>query len=98
MLDDSTRIEIAGLLEDLAAQEKWNPDVWQQCYDLVGENMKHDDLLAYVHDDLIHYTGTPLFGSAPKPKDIKSYSQELRDIASALRSRMSLTDYKKNYE
>jgi hypothetical protein len=98
MLDDSTRIEIAKSLDDLAAQDVWNADVWQRCYDLVGANMTLDDLVAYVHDDLIHYTGTPLFRSAPRPKDFEPYRQQFRDIASALRSRMSLTDYKKHYE
>jgi hypothetical protein len=98
MLDDPKRIEIAKALEDLAAQETWNSDVWQQCYDLVGANAKKDDLLGYVHDDLVHYTGRPLFRSAPLPKDLNLYRQGFRDVATALRARMSLADYRKKYE
>jgi hypothetical protein len=98
MLDDVKRIEIAKALEALAAQDAWSADVWQRCYDLVGANADEDDLLGYVHDDLIHYTGKRFFRSAPLPKDFNPYRQEFRDVATALRARMSLADYKKNYE
>ncbi len=98
MLDDATRIDIAKSLEDLAAQDEWNPDAWQRCYGLVAGNMNHDELCEYVHDDLIHYTGTPLFRSAPRPKDFGPYRQEFRDVAAALRARMSLADYRNKYE
>jgi hypothetical protein len=98
MLDDTTRIDIAQSLDDLAAQDAWNADVWRRCYDLVGANMNQDDLVACVHDDLIHYSGRPLFKSTPRKKDFEPYRQQFRDIASGLRSRMSLADYKKNYE
>jgi hypothetical protein len=98
MLEDSTRAEIAKSLDDLAAQQTWNESVWQLCYNLVGSNTSEDDLVAYVYDDLIHYTGTPLFRSTPRPKDLERYRQEFRDVAEALRSKMSLAEYKKNYE
>jgi len=58
----------------------------------------NDELLACVHDDLIHYTGRPLFRSEPRPADLQSFSQEFRNIAAALRSRMSVTDFKNRYE
>ena len=73
-------------------------DVWQQCYDLVTANRNEDDLLGYVLDDLIHYTGTRLFRSTPVAKDFSPYRPEFRDVATALRSAMSLVDYRKNYE
>lgn len=98
MLDDATRTEIAKSLEEVAAQHEWNADIWQRCYDLVGGNMDKDDLVAYVYDDLIHYTGTRLFRSAPLRKDFEPYRREFSDVAVALRSRMSLADYKKSYE
>lgn len=98
MLGDVKRIEIAQSLEGLAAQDAWSADVWQRCYDLVTANVEEDELLGYVHDDLIHYTGRRLFRSAPLPKDFNPYRQEFRDVATALRSRMSLADYKKNYQ
>jgi len=98
MLDDVTRTEIAKALDDLAAQDIWNENVWKHCYDIVADNMSRDNLVSYVHDDLIHYTGRPLFRSTPRPEDLKPYRQQFRDVAEALRSRMSLADYKKNYE
>jgi peptidoglycan/xylan/chitin deacetylase (PgdA/CDA1 family) len=96
-MDDLTRNEIAECLERLAGQAIWNAELWQRCYDLVKANL-NDELLAYIHDDLIHYTGRSLFRSEPRPADLQTYSQEFRDIAAALRSRMSLTDFKKYYE
>ena len=59
--------------------------------------MNEDDLLGYVLDDLIHYTGTRLF-TAPMAKDFSPYRPEFRDVATALRSAISLADYRKNYE
>jgi hypothetical protein len=95
-MDDQTRNAIAERLAELAAQPVWNAPVWQQCFDIVEANAD-DELIAYFIDDLIHYTGTPLFRREPRPADIKSYSQELRDMAHAVQSRMSLSDFKKNY-
>jgi hypothetical protein len=60
--------------------------------------MSEDDLLSYVHDDLVHYTGTRLISSAPMAKDFNPFRQEFRDVATALRSRASLADYQRNYE
>jgi hypothetical protein len=96
-MDDATRNEIAERLEQLAAQPDWNAELWQHCYDLVAANL-NDELLACIHDDLIHYTGRPLFKSEPRRADLQGFSQEFRDIAGALRSRMSATDFKKRYE
>jgi hypothetical protein len=97
VMDDATRNEIAECLEQLAAQPAWNAELWQHCYDLVAANL-NDELLACIHDDLIHYTGRPLFRSEPRPADLQSFSQEFRDIAGALRSQMSVADFKKRYE
>jgi len=98
MLGDARRIEIAASLDDLAAQDRWNEIAWQRCYDLVGDHANEDDLVAYVLDDLIHYTGTSLFKRTPEPKHLEPFRQQFRDIASAIRSGISLADYKKNYE
>ena len=95
-MDEETRNEIAERLETLATQPVWNAAAWQRCFDIVGANAD-DELIAHFIDDLIHYTGTPLFRREPRPADIKSYAQELRDMAQAVRSRMSLGDFKKNY-
>jgi hypothetical protein len=96
VMNDATRNEIAEYLERLAAEPRWNAELWQCCYDLVTAN-SDDELLAYLQDDLIHYTGTPLFRSEPRPVDLQSYSKDFRDLAAALRSRMSLAEFKKQF-
>ena len=96
-MDKAKRDEIADCLDQLAAEPRWNAALWQRCYDLVTTNADND-LLAYLHDDLIHYTGRPLFRSEPRAADLQAYSQEFRDFAAALRSQMSLEEFKKRYE
>jgi hypothetical protein len=96
IMDDATRDEIANCLDSMATESRWNGDLWQRCYDLVKANCD-DELLAYLHDDLVHYTGTPLFRSEPRPADLQTYSQEFRDFAAALRSRMPLAQFKKQH-
>lgn len=96
-MDDATRKEIADCLDELAAQHVWNDALWQRCYDLVTANWD-DELVEYLHDDLIHYSGRPLFRSEPRPADLQAYSQEFRDFAVALRSRMSVAEFKKHFE
>jgi hypothetical protein len=96
-MDDATRHEVATCLERLAAEPKWNADLWQRCYDLVRANWD-DELLAYLQDDLIHYSGKPLFRSEPRPADLQRYSQEFLDFASAIRARMPLAEFKRQYE
>jgi hypothetical protein len=95
-MDDAIRSEIVNCLEQLAAKPLWDAGLWQKCYDLVTANAD-DELLAYLHDDLIHYTGTSFFKSEPRPADLQTYSQEFRDFATALRARMSLAEFKKQY-
>ena len=97
VMNDATRNEIAECLERLAAEPRWNAELWQRCYDLVTANAD-DELLAYLHDDLVHYTGTPLFKSEPRPVDLHAYAQEFRDFAVALRSRLSVAKFKKQYK
>jgi hypothetical protein len=95
-MDNATRNEIAKCLETLAAQTIWNEAIWQRCFDLVNANA-NDELVSYFIDDLIHYTGRPLFRSEPRPKHIQSYSQEFRDMAQAVRAGMPLAEFKKSY-
>jgi hypothetical protein len=95
-MNDAARDEIANSLDQLAAQPRWDGDLWQRCYDLVKASC-NDELLAYLHDELVHYTGTPLFRSEPRPADLQRYSQEFRDFATALRSRMSLAQFKSQF-
>jgi len=101
-MEDATRNEIADRLDQLADQQQWNPELWQRCYDLVGAH--HDnELLAYIHDDLIHYSGEfhslNLLGFRVKPDkyQMENYREEFRGIASALRERLSLNEAKKKY-
>jgi hypothetical protein len=101
-MDHRTRDKVAKCLERLADQTAWNPQLWQQCYDLVKANWAND-LLEYVHDDLIHYDGVfhsrNILGAPIKPdrRQLEQYRQEFRDVAAALRSSMSLSEAKKKY-
>jgi len=101
-MDDATRNEIAERLDELADQKQWNPELWQRCYDLVGAH-QDNELLAYIHDDLIHYSGEfhsmNLLGFRVKPDryQMENYREEFRGIASALRERLSLSEAKKKY-
>ena len=101
-MEDPTRNEIASHLDELADQQQWNPELWQLCYDLIGAH-SDDELLAYIHDDLIHYSGQVhalnLLGFRVKPDryQMENYRQEFRGIASALREKLSLEEAKKKY-
>lgn len=102
-MDQATRNEVAECLERLADQAEWNPDLHKRCYDLATANWD-DELLKYVHDDLIHYDGEfhsrNILGFRVKPGryQLERYRREFRGIASALRSSMSLSEAKKKYE
>jgi hypothetical protein len=103
VMDDVTRNDVAEHLERLAGQAEWNPELWQRCYDLVGAN-QDNELLEFVHDDLIHYDGVfhsrNILGFRVKPDrhQLEQYRQEFRDIAAALRSSMSLSEARKKYD
>ena len=100
-MDDRIRNEVAESLEHLADQPAWNPELWWRCHDLVKANWD-DELLEYVYDDIVHYSGLfhsrNIFGFRVKPDryQLRRYRQEFRDIATCLRSRMSLSDAKKS--
>jgi hypothetical protein len=89
-------------LDELADEKQWNPELWQRCHDLVRA---HDDneLLSYIHDDIIHYSGefhsVNLLGFRVKPDrgQMENYRLEFRGIASALREHLSLNEAKKKY-
>jgi hypothetical protein len=101
-MDEATRNEVAQCLERLADQEVWNPELWQRCYDLVKANCD-DNLLEYIHDDVIHYSGEfhsrNIFGFRVKPdrNQLENYRHEFRSIAAALRASMPLNEAEKAY-
>lgn len=90
------------MLENLASQESWNPAVWQQCFSLVTANW-HDELMEFVHHDLIHYDNVfhprHILGFQVKPDfgSLADYRQEFRVVAAALRANMSLLETKKRF-
>jgi hypothetical protein len=96
-MDDATRNQIAECFEQLAAEPRWNGELWRRCYDLVTANLD-DELVGFTMDELIHYSGRPLFRSEPRPEDLQSYAQEFRDYAAAIRSRLSVSEYQDLYE
>jgi hypothetical protein len=101
-MDEATRNEVAECLERLADEAEWNPDLHKRCYDLVGANWDNE-LLKYIHDDLIHYDGLfhsrNILGFRVKPnrRELEDYRHEFRSIAAALRAGLSLVDAKKQF-
>jgi hypothetical protein len=101
-MDEATRNEVAQCLERLAEQEAWNPELWQRCYDLVKANCDNE-LLKYVHDDVIHYSGNfsawNILGGrvGPDCDQLEDYRYEFRSIAAALRSFIPLSEAEKKY-
>ncbi len=102
-MNEKKRNEVAECLQQLADQETWDSELWQRCHDLVTSN-SGNELLEYVHDDVIHYSGLfherNIFGFRVKPdhEQLRQYRQEFRDIATALRTSMSLAEARKKYE
>jgi hypothetical protein len=102
-MDDQTRSLVADCLDNLAAQVSWNSDMWQKCYELVSANMNDDELLAYVYDNLTHYSGVFQsrnllgFRVKPEPYELADYRQEFRNVASALRARLSLQEARRKH-
>jgi hypothetical protein len=102
-MDEKTREEVEESLINLADQPEWNPEAWQRCHQLVEANSENE-LLRYVYDDLIHYSGVfhshNLLGFSVKPDkaELEHYRQEFREIAAALRNDLSLAEAKQKYE
>jgi len=103
LMDEVTRNTVAECLEQLADQMVWSSGLWQRCHNLVQANWDNE-LLKYDYDDLIHYSGVfhsrNIFGFRTKPDryELQRYRQEFRDIATALRTSMPLSEAKKKYE
>ena len=102
-MNEATRNAVAEALENLASQQSWNSAVWQQCFNLVTANW-HDELMEFVHHDLIHYDDVfhprHISGLAVKPEvshRLDDYRQEFRAVAAALRANMSLMEAKKQF-
>ena len=101
-MNEDTRNQVADSLELLAELSAWNSEAWQRCYDLVQANWDND-LLKFVQDDLIHYSGVfhsyNILGFSVKPNrdELTEYQQEFRDIATALRARLSLEEARRRF-
>jgi hypothetical protein len=102
-MDEKTKGEVADSLIKLADQPEWNMEAWERCYQLVAANCENE-LLQYVYDDLIHYSGVfrshNLLGFRVKAEtfELESYQQEFRDIATALRDGLSLPEARQKFE
>jgi hypothetical protein len=99
-MDEASRRELADSLERLADQPDWNPELWRRCHDLV-EHHRDDDLLGYVYDEIVHYSGVfqspNVFGLRVRPRrnQLEPYRKELRVIATAVRLHLPLPEMKK---
>jgi hypothetical protein len=101
-MDARVRNDIADRLEGLASQPMWNPDLCQQCLELVGADSENA-LLDFVYDQLLYHSGLhsgSILGFRVRPDrfQLERYRRVFRDIAAALRSGLSLTEAKKRYD
>jgi hypothetical protein len=102
-MDAVIRNEIAESLERLADQPEWNPEIWQRCYESVERHWENE-LLAYVFDDIVHYSGEFhsrnifFFRVKADRRRLDRYRQEFRDVAAALRACLSLSEARKIYD
>lgn len=101
-MNEAVRNAVAEALEDLARQDSWNSVVWQRCFNLVTANW-HDELMEFVHRDLIHYDDVfhprHILGLQLKPDlhRLDDYRQEFRAVAAAVRRNMSLLQARKQF-
>jgi hypothetical protein len=95
-MNEAARNAVAEALENLARQKSWNPAVWQRCVNLVRANWD-DELIEFVHHDLIRYDNMFHLGFPIKPgfHSLRDYRREFRAVAFALRKHLSFVEAKK---
>ena len=98
--DQQIRLEIADVLDAIAAQTGWSDELWSRFHALL-DRASVDGILAYADEELIHYSGVfngrNLFLIRVKPNEtqVSDYQSEFRTIADAIRSGTTLEEYKR---
>jgi hypothetical protein len=83
---ERVRLEIAAVLDAIAAHTGWSDDLWSQFHALL-ERADVDGILAYADEELIHYGGEfnarnlLLFRVRPDKIQVAGYKDEFRQLA-----------------
>jgi hypothetical protein len=94
------RLEIAAVLDAIAAHTGWSDDLWSQFHALL-KRADVDGILAYADEELNHYSGQfnarNLLLLRVKPDEIQvtGYKDEFRQLADAIRSGTTWDEYKR---
>ena len=94
------RLEIAAVLDAIAAQPGWSNDLWSRFHALL-ERADIDGILAHADEELIHYSGQfnarnlLLLRVKPDESQMNSYKSEFRQLADAIRFGTTWDEYKR---
>jgi hypothetical protein len=93
-------LEIAAILDAIAAHEGWSDDLWSQ-FNALLERADVDGILAHADEELIHYSGEfnsrnlLLLREKPDEIQVTGYKDEFRQLADAIRSGTTWDEYKR---
>jgi hypothetical protein len=94
------RLEIAGVLDAIAAQPGWSDELWSRVHGLLDRAVV-DGILAHADEELIHYSGEfharnlLLLRVKPDESQVSGYKSEFRQLADAIRSGTTWDEYKR---
>ena len=98
--EQQVRLEIASILEAIAAEPGWNNALYAKIGDLL-KRTDVDGLLAHADEELIHYSGESnsrnlrMFPVKPDEIQVRGYKSEFRQLADAIRSGKTWDEYKR---
>jgi hypothetical protein len=94
------RLEIAAVLDAIAAQAGWSDDLWSRFHALL-DRADVDGILGHADEELIHYSGEfnrrnrGPFRVKPDESQVAGYKSEFRQLAEAIRSGTTWEEYKR---
>lgn len=97
---EQLRLEIAGVLDAIAAQPGWSDELWSRFHALL-DRAAIDGILAHADEELIHYSGEfnarnlLLLRVKPDESQVSGYKSEFRQLADAIRSGTTWDEYKR---
>jgi hypothetical protein len=98
--DREMRLQIADVLELMAAEPSWSDELWSR-FNALLKRANVEGLLSHADEELTHYSGNfnsrnlLLMRTKPNPAQVSEHKEELRQIATALRSGMTWDQYKR---
>ncbi|MGA8366321.1 MAG: hypothetical protein ACLQMT_00270 [Candidatus Acidiferrales bacterium] len=95
---EQLRLEIAEVLDSIAAQPGWSDELWSHFHALL-EHAEIDGILAHADEELGHYSGVfnprNLIRVKPDKAQVSSHKAEFRQLADAIRSHTTWDEYKR---